>query len=447
MQIGCQSHGVKLLKRNPRAQAWYPGWVKKGLSPNVGAIVHATLGIRHGMKLQARLLPIALVFAFSTGCSAQKPSEASRYVVSSDPELAKLAAEVLPDVARRSGLSLREPVRFETRSVEELQSYLRFKLQEELPPAEARARTDVYAFLGLLEPEIDLHELLMGLYTEQVAGFYEPDSTAFFLIEGQGGDALVPLLVHELVHAVQDQAVDLSALSDPDQGNDQATAAMAAIEGQATLVMFEYLAEQMSGGPVDLATVGDFANQIRPALEMTAQFPALASAPRIIRESLLFPYVDGAIYMQRLWTREGRDKAFAESIPTSTEQVLSAGADAPIFLRSSTDRGEVLLSDQLGVLELRILMEDVLGHTPTEAGVPGWDGDLYALVSAEGEQGLAYATLWSTASERDAFAALVEGSSDNFGDAVAVERVTIGNAPATVLRIGEAASTVRFDIR
>ncbi|MGY8777849.1 MAG: hypothetical protein ACKVIN_06970, partial [Longimicrobiales bacterium] len=189
-----------------------------------------------------------------------------------------------PDIAERSGMELKVPVRLEVRTRDELERYLEFKLDEELPPEEAQARVDVYAMLGLLDPDTDLRALLLGLYGEQVAGFYEPDSTAFFVIEGQSVSTLRPLLVHELVHAVQDQSVDLRALSDSDLGNDRATAAMAAIEGHATLVMFEYLAEQMSGTPLDLATVSDFAAQIRPALEATAQFPALASAPRIIRE-------------------------------------------------------------------------------------------------------------------------------------------------------------------
>ncbi len=69
------------------------------------------------------------------------------------------------------------------------------------------------------------------------------------------------LLVHELVHAVQDQWIDLGALADPKLGSDRATAAQAAIEGHATLVMLEYMAEQAQGrllytspSPRDLST-------------------------------------------------------------------------------------------------------------------------------------------------------------------------------------------------
>ena len=108
----------------------------------------------------------------STGaaaCGAQQGGDPG--VVSSDPELAKVAATLLPSLAERSGLALREPVRLERRSRGQLMSYLEAKLDEELPPEEERAMVDTYALLGLVPPDLDLRELLLKLYTEQIAGF------------------------------------------------------------------------------------------------------------------------------------------------------------------------------------------------------------------------------------------------------------------------------------
>ena len=65
--------------------------------------------------------------------------------MSSDPRLASMAAELLPELARRSGMELSKPVRLETRSREELARYLTSKLDEDLPESEARARVDGYA--------------------------------------------------------------------------------------------------------------------------------------------------------------------------------------------------------------------------------------------------------------------------------------------------------------
>ena len=160
----------------------------------------------------------------AASCGGQSSSD---LVLSSDPELAALAAELLPDLALRAGMELSRPVRLEKRSRSELVRYLETKLDQDLPAAEARSRAQVYAFLGLVEPDMDLRAELLALYTEQVAGFYEPDSMALFVMDDQPEAAIEALLIHELVHAVQDQNVPLRELTDRERGNDRATAAMA----------------------------------------------------------------------------------------------------------------------------------------------------------------------------------------------------------------------------
>ena len=237
----------------------------------------------------------ALVVASMSAAAVAAQQGSEPMVISSDPELAALAESLLPDLAERAGLALRAPVRLERRSRERLVEYLQVKLDEELPVEEARAAVDAYALLGLVPADLDLRAVLLGLYTEQIAGFYEPDSTALFVMDDQAQSDLEGLLVHELVHAIQDQNADLSALTGPEVGSDRATAAQAAIEGHATLVMMEFMAEQMMGVRLDLALLPDLASQLRPAVEaMRSQFPALAEAPRVIQESLLFPVPRGS---------------------------------------------------------------------------------------------------------------------------------------------------------
>lgn len=389
--------------------------------------------------------PLALVL-FATACDAQS----SGMVVSSDPELEAVAEEVLADIAARAGMALTEPVRLEVRSRAQLEAYVMHKLERDLPQEEADARVDVYARLGLVEPELDLRALLVGLYGEQVAGFYEPDSTAFFLIDDQPAEGLRPLLAHELVHAVQDQSTDLSTLIDPDKGNDRATAAMAAIEGQATLVMLEYMTEQMSGTATDLSIVQDFAAQVRPALEMTAQFPALAAAPRIIRESLLFPYVDGAIFAHGLWTGSERRSPFGPALPLSTEQVFDPAAAPPLALRVTPGSGvESILEDDLGSLELGIFAEDVLdshGATRADGLVDGWDGDRYILARlADGSRSLAIATVWADEDARDRFAGAVDANRASLGAEAVLRPMDIGGRAALLLFLGPVFE-VEFDV-
>jgi hypothetical protein len=384
--------------------------------------------------LACAVLLLALV---ASGCTAQA---GSHLVVSSDPVLRSMAAELLPDLAARAGMELREPVRLEARSRAELVRYLEAKLDEELPAHEARARVDAYALLGMVPEDLDLRAVLLGLYTEQVAGFYEPDSTALFVLDDQPEEAMRALLVHELVHAVQDQSADLDALTDPGRGSDRATAAQAAIEGHATLVMFEYLTEQMTGAPVDLGQIPDFASQLRPALEaMNQQFPALASAPKVVRESLLFPYIDGAGYVQRLWGSGERSDPFGPELPLSTEQILEPGAEAPTPIELTVEGAADVLDDVLGALEIRILLEEVAGLGAGEAWAlaSAWDGDRFVLVEPpEGGRALGSFVVWERRSARDRFVEAVRASEGRFGGPVSVEATELDGRPASLLRVG-----------
>lgn len=375
-----------------------------------------------------------LVFA---ACGSEAQQNGSGMVVSSDPALAELAARLLPDLATRAGLELKEPVRLERRSREQLVSYLEAKLDEELPVDEAQAMVETYALLGLVPEDLDLRAVLLALYTEQVAGFYEPDSTALFVMDDQPEEALEGLLVHELVHAVQDQTADLDALTDSSLGNDRATAAQAAIEGHATLVMLEYMTEQMSGVAVDLGRIPDFASQLRPALEgMRAQFPALANAPRIIQESLLFPYLEGAGFVQSLWAGGERVAPFGERLPLSTEQVLTGDVgDVPIELELSFEGGRVLYQNVMGRLELAVMLDEHLTDSGAEVA-EGWGGDRYGLVEGPAGRGLIWYVVWDDTNARDRFTERMGSALDRLGGEARLERTEVLGHPAVLVRIG-----------
>ncbi len=389
-------------------------------------------------KISVMMLALAV-----SGCGGQ--TSQSSMVVSSNPELAVIGEELLPRLAERSGMDLSHPVRIEARSREQLVRYLRLKLDEDLPEDEARARRDTYALLGLVEPDLGLRDLLLSLYTEQVAGFYDPDSTALFVLDDQPEAAIEALLLHELVHAVQDQNVRLDELVDPARGNDAVTAAQAAIEGHATLVMFEYLTEQAVGSPIDLSQIPDFESQVRPALTgVSQQFPALADAPRIIRESLLFPYIEGAVFVQRLWADGERHNPLGPLMPNSTEQVVYANANRSTDLAIFVDKGKVVLRDGLGAFELQIFLEEVLEISGGVAGEGAagdiaamWDGDQYVLVeSSDGDQHLVWVVLWSDEDGHYQFTKRIGSHADNLGGKVLVERIVVEGRSATLLQIG-----------
>ena len=385
---------------------------------------------------------IALVVLTALTVACRGAQVRDTLVVSDDAELRQIASELLLDLAKRSGLELKTPVRLARRSRAELVGYLTAKLDRELPPEEARGISESYYLLGLAPVGLDLRGVLLAVYTEQVAGFYDPDSTALFVMDDQPAEALRTVLVHELVHAVQDQSVDLDALTARERGNDRQIAAQAAIEGHATLVMLEYLTEVRRGQAVDLAEIPDFASQVRPALQsLSAQYPALAEAPRVIRESLLFPYLEGAGFVQRLWYGTGgRPSPLDANLPQSTEQVMATG---PLLLTERDEPTELLLevggpsrySNTLGQMETRILLEDVAGADPATAA-DGWDGDRFALVDGDDGPALAWVTVWDDAAARDRFVATLDLALGNLPRPATLEATAIGGRPGAILRVG-----------
>jgi len=378
-----------------------------------------------------------------TACGPQAPD--TSLVISSDPALRTRVAELLTVLSDRAQMELIRPIRAERRTREELDGYLRFKLDQELPPDEARARTLSYSLLGMMDAEVDLRELLLSVYTEQVAGFYDPDSTALFVMDDMPVESLESVLVHELVHAVQDQTANLDSLTAKARGNDRQVAAPSAIEGHATLIMLEYMAEQMRGERVDFSELPDFSKTIRPALEaMRDQYPALAEAPAIIQESLLSPYIDGATYMAAFWTNvEGRPAPFGRYLPQSTEQILDpsrapgAEVDPPTELRVSVEgAGSITYENTLGQMEVGIFLDALLGEGHREWS-QGWDGDRFVLLEGEsGEAKLVWVAVWDSEPQRDGFIDALHGALGRLPLPSTLQATELMGRPGLVLRVG-----------
>ena len=135
----------------------------------------------------------------------------------------------------------------------------------------------------------------------------------------------------------------------------------------------------------------------------------LNSAPRVIREGLLFPYVSGAEFM-RWWEQSPlRDTVpYGPRMPVSTEQIIHPdrylAGDEPVPLRFTTGDSGVIYEDVLGELELRILESEALDRdesiTPT---VPGWGGDRYRVYDTPGGPALVWYVAWDAPAYADRF--------------------------------------------
>lgn len=278
-----------------------------------------------------------------------------------------------------------------------------------------RART-TYVALGLLPADIDLPELLLRLLGEQVIGYYD-DRNARLIVrdevmaafEGHGslspramGEARMTL-VHELVHALQDQHLDLGKLLGRARDTDPANAFKALYEGDAMLAMSAFAKPELEAG---------FAHGGAPASGSDAGgMPGaeLAKAPAIVRTPLLFAYLQGMAFAAHLFAHGGWeriDRAYREP-PVSTAQVLhpqsgpssqrvqrAVGLDARQLLAPDLPP---LHQDTLGELELSVYFSRALTEDAAQRAAAGWAGDrLFLYAAPDAAADAAAAAVWVT---------------------------------------------------
>lgn len=389
-----------------------------------------------------RVLVLIMLATSLAAAACRGQSSAERQA---NAALAAAVDSLMPRLEQLSGLKKLKPITMRQQSREELRAYIVTRLQEEMPPEELNGMRAAYAALGLIPDTLDLQKLLLDLYTEQVAGYYDPKTDAFYMVEGTPDDLLRATLAHELVHALQDQHVNLDSLISRKRGNDRQSAAQAAIEGHATLVMFALLAG--AGGNFDPSMLPAMGDQLGPMLEaQNAQFPVFRRAPRIIRETMLFPYIGGADFVQHLWRTQRFAAPLGERLPQSTEQVLHPAdkfmpnADAPTEVRFAQPApGRMLYENTLGELEIGILLNE---HSGSKAAAAGWDGDRYRLIEENGRQLLTWLSVWDDAASADRFAAAYRSIGGKRGRAVRADRLQVNNRAAVWIVDAPAATDV-----
>ena len=99
-------------------------------------------------------------------------------------ELAAMVDSLMPAVSKATGLTFKSTPVTAVRSRDQVRAYLLAKLAKEIPTARLDGVVTTYRLLGLLPDTLDVKKLFIDLYSEQVAGFYDPDSTKLFAVAG-----------------------------------------------------------------------------------------------------------------------------------------------------------------------------------------------------------------------------------------------------------------------
>ena len=253
-------------------------------------------------------------------------------------------------------------------------------LTEDLAEEDLTADEAMLKLLGMLEPGDDLESMIIELYTEQIAGFYDPETKE--LVVPVATDGITPLqsitIIHELIHALTDQHFDFNDEYERriDEGNgDDVSAALALIEGDATYQQFLFL-ESMS--PEDAADA---------ALEVQS-FDSVVfdSMPQWLQRDLGFPYEKGLTFVGQLMSTaglKGVDDAY-KALPISTEQIL----DPNKYLRNEQPEPIAPLTVDLpgwemaeeatfGEWGIQLLLTDAEPAGAVTQAAAGWANDTY----------------------------------------------------------------------
>ncbi|HEX9632851.1 MAG TPA: hypothetical protein VGA02_10335 [Gemmatimonadales bacterium] len=375
--------------------------------------------------LRHLILPSALAL----GCAADRVPDTAA-------EVERLAADVIPRVERSVGLAFREPPAMAVRDRAAVERYLIGRLDEEFPVERMEAVATAYRLIGLIPDTLDLRAVLLAVLAEQVVGYYDPDSVTLYVVEGADPAQIRLVLAHELVHALQGQYMPLDSLLSMRQENDRQMAAQAVLEGQATLASLTAMFDEER-----LRELGSFWGDVRAMIRSEQErMPVFASAPLILREGLLFPYLAGADFVRWFGETYPDTLPFGPRLPQSTEQILYPdryhAGNAPVTLRfaPAAHAGEVLYEDTWGQFETRLILRERTGsESLANAGALGWEGDRFAVFRHASGDALVWWSVWETPQAAEKFAAMLERSWGRDGRRWAVRRDTVAGLPAAVL--------------
>ncbi len=310
-------------------------------------------------------------------------------------------ADAVPRLEKSIGLKFKEPPRFEARSKEEVRAFLEERFADGLPDVELRAMERAYKRFGLLPDTLDLKKFMLALLTEQIVGYYDPTTNVLYLVQGAPDDVVGITVAHELVHALQDQYIDLDSLQTVRHRNDRQVAAQSVMEGQA---MIEQIAG-MIGGSNSVANLPGGWERVRDLIRSSqGSMPIFASAPMLIQETLLFPYLSGAEFIRNF--KEKRPGAVPfNDMPVSTEQILHEdryflSRDDPTTVTLPPIRGAGISDvheNDLGEFETRLfLFQHLRDRDAAFRGAAGWDGDRFVSWATPRGDALAWLTVWDT---------------------------------------------------
>lgn len=333
---------------------------------------------------------LLVLFASSSLAVVRLAEEETVDLTAAQAELERRLPDLVAYVEQERGLTFTEPVDARVLDDERFLDALYGGGSEVEDDEEEGDAGATLTALGLLDPDDDLDAVVDEALGDGVVGFYDQESDELF-VRGSSIDPYVEMvLVHELVHALQDQRFDLDRPDLRDADDERFSGFQSLVEGDATRV--------------ETAWYDSRPGEVKQAIDAEEQrrFAGSDREPGIVDLLLGFPYFAGQPYVEALLESGGQarlDAAFAMP-PTTTEQVLEPDGEdlEPVEVETPTSTGKRVDQGVLGAAGLSLLVP----ADPTQDGPHlGWDGDRYATFTDGDETCTVVAVVMESQTARD----------------------------------------------
>ncbi len=321
-----------------------------------------------------------------------------------------ISTEAIKEASAIRGLAIKEKTPCYLRNKEEVKEFLLSTIKTKIPAERMKAEEMIYKAFGFIPPDYDYENGLVKLYLDQLGGYYDPDKDHFVMAAWIPAVMQVPVAVHELTHALQDQYYDLTKFTDiKTYSSDQLLARSSLIEGDATAVMVDYT-RKLSGQP-SISKDQDVTSIMMQNIIGSSLFAGLREVPESLKLTLLFPYTSGLRFAHKLLRDGGYkaiDKAF-KNPPRSTEEILHPekylskesdfiviAPESPKIIEGETST--MVFDDTLGEFAI-VSLFSMFDQPKSKASeiAAGWGGDRVAVWKVVGSASKErYEIIWRT---------------------------------------------------
>lgn len=276
---------------------------------------------------------------------------------------------------------------------------------------------NTYGRVGFFPKDYDLRPV-QGQTSTFFAAFYSSDDKKITLI----GDPAENVVVHELVHALQDQHFDLDGYREEVISSDESLAKSGLVEGDATIAELRHEVTTRGYRPDFLTTFVTYEEANRLSHKVLDESPTIAP---FFLARVSFSYTYGPAFALNLtgvtnlrtreWSWPAVNEAFRARRPATTRAVLGS-EDRVVGVGLTRLPSELVASyeadtvDRLGAWYTHLLFYRYAPSLSLETITAGWAGDQMVVVhrrdtrigTPNGPSGVIWTSTWSSPSDATA---------------------------------------------